>query len=179
MLAHSDNTYDWIELYNTTDSDIDISGWFISDDSTDLKKYEIPSDIPEAIIPAQGYVVFYENIHFGNASAVGSHTPFALSENGETIRLNSGYNGELTGYSEEEDFGASQRNIALGRYYKSSTDTWNFVAMSQNTPGSVNAYPKVGPIVISEIIEGWSCLENEDLDAALCQSVGGRPTTWS
>jgi hypothetical protein len=51
-----------------------------------------------------------------------------------------------------EDFGASQTNVSLGRYYKSSTDNFNFVAMDYNTPDSNNAYPKVGPVVINEIM---------------------------
>ncbi|MHC4086049.1 MAG: lamin tail domain-containing protein, partial [Planctomycetota bacterium] len=48
--------------------------------------------------------------------------------------------------------GASQTNVSLGRYYKPSTDNFNFVAMDYNTPDSNNAYPKVGPVVINEIM---------------------------
>jgi hypothetical protein len=58
----------------------------------------------------------------------------------------------LTGYRQVEDFGASQTNVSLGRYYKSSTDNFNFVAMDYNTPDANNAYPKVGPVVINEIM---------------------------
>jgi len=65
--------------------------------------------------------------------------------------LHSGLNGELTGYSEQEAFGASETGIAFGRYGK-STGTYNFVAMSENTPGFANSYPSVGPIVINEIM---------------------------
>ena len=57
----------------------------------------------------------------------------------------------MTGYSEQEKFGASETGVAFGRYQK-STGAYNFVAMSVNTPGSVNAYPKVGPMVITEIM---------------------------
>lgn len=152
ILAHSDTlTYDWIELYNTTGAGIDISGWFLSDSNNDdpnRMKYEIPA---ETIIDANDYVVFNENLHFGNESAPGCNIPFQLSENGETVYLQSGSDGVLTGYYEEEKFGASGADIALGRYQK-STGAFNFVAMSSNTPGSANAYPKVGPIVITEIM---------------------------
>ncbi|MHC4631931.1 MAG: lamin tail domain-containing protein, partial [Planctomycetota bacterium] len=48
--------------------------------------------------------------------------------------------------------GASQSNVSLGRYYKSSTGNFNFVAMDYNTPDTNNAYPKVGPVVINEIM---------------------------
>jgi len=57
----------------------------------------------------------------------------------------------LTGYSEEEKFDASETGVAFGRY-KKSTGTYNFVAVSDNTPGSANAYPKVGPVVVNEIM---------------------------
>ncbi|MFH1616453.1 MAG: lamin tail domain-containing protein, partial [Planctomycetota bacterium] len=145
VLAHSDTIlYDWIELHNTTGSIINIGGWYLSDDDTDeagLKKYEIPAGTS---ISANGYIVFYENLHFGSA--------FALSENGEKVCLTSAQGGVLTGYSEKEDFGASDPDVAFGRYYKASTDNYNFVAMSSNTPGWLNSAPLVGPIVINEIM---------------------------
>jgi len=151
VLAHSHGgNPDWIELHNSTEEPINIGGWFLSDDNLDLTKYEIEIGTS---IPPNGYIVFYEDVNFGYGSPdPGSHTGFALSENGETVYLSSGLDGQLTGYSEDEDFGASETGIAFGRYYKSSTDTYNFVAMSLNTPGSANAYPKVGPIVINEIM---------------------------
>ncbi len=166
LLTHSHaGASDWIELYNTTDAAINIGGWFLSDSSIDFMKYEISAGIT---IEPYGYIVFYEDLHFGNcgegvppsqkkqgqdglATDPGCHVPFALSENGETLYMHSGRDGVLTGYSDQEKFDASETGVAFGRYQK-STGTYNFVAMSQNTPGSANAYPKVGPIVISEIM---------------------------
>ena len=149
VLAHSDDSDpDWIELHNTTSHTIDITGWFLSDDDENLGKYEIAGT---TLIEPDGYVVFYENTHFGNELDRGSHEPFALSENGDVVILSSGRDGELTGYRSREDFGASPTGIAFGRYEK-STGTFNFVAMSENTPDDPNAYPLVGPIVISEIM---------------------------
>ncbi|HCO94996.1 MAG TPA: hypothetical protein DIU00_13760, partial [Phycisphaerales bacterium] len=89
--------------------------------------------------------------NFGNPDDPGCHVPFALSENGETLYLHSGADGVLTGYNDQEKFDASETAVAFGRYQK-STGTYNFVAMSVNTPGGANAYPKVGPVVISEIM---------------------------
>jgi len=149
ILAHSHaETPDWIELYNTNGHAINIGGWFLSDDEQDLKKYEIP-DV--SIMEPYGYVVFYEDLHFGNPAAPGCRVPFGLSENGETLYLHSGSNGELTGYSDNEKFGASETGVAFGRYLK-STGSYNFVAMSEITPGDINAYPKVGPVVVNEIM---------------------------
>jgi len=149
LLAHSHaDAADWIELNNTTDTAINIGGWFLSDSSIDFMKYEIAAG---TTIEPHGYVVLYEDLHFGYSDDPGCHVPFALSENGETLYLHSGRDGVLTGYSDQEKFDASETGIAFGRYQK-STGTYNFVPMSLNTPGSENAYPKVGPIVISEIM---------------------------
>jgi len=149
LLAHSHaGEPDWIELHNTTGAAVDIGGWFLSDSPVDFMQYEITSG---TTIEPDGYIVLYEDLHFGNPDDPGCHVPFALSENGETLYLHSGTDGVLTGYSDQEKFDASETGVAFGRYQK-STDTYNFVAMSENTPGSTNAYPKVGPIVISEIM---------------------------
>ena len=150
VLAHSHaDAADWIELHNTTNTAIDIGGWFLSDSSSDLAKYRIA---PGAIIAPDGYIVFYEDQHFNNPSDPGAYQPFALSENGERLYLSSAEGGLLTGYREVEDFGGSQTGVSFGRYYKPSTGNYNFVPMSENTPGFANAYPKVGPIVINEIM---------------------------
>jgi hypothetical protein len=106
-------------------------------------------------INSGGYKIFYEDTNFGEASSdPGKLIPFALSENGEMICLTSALdaNGILTGYRQKEDFEASETGVSFGRYYKASTDNFNFVSMDHNTPGSANAYPKVGPIVINEIM---------------------------
>lgn len=151
VLAHSDTAYDWIELHNTTDQAVNIGGWFLSDsnnDNPERMKYEIAAG---QTIDPNGYLVFYENLHFGNPADAGCHIPFQLSENGESVYLQSGRDGVLTGYFEQEDFGASDRDIAFGRFEKSDGGI-NFVAMASNTPGETNAYPKVGPIVMTEIM---------------------------
>ena len=152
VLSHSHMANpDWIELLNTTGEPVNIGGWYLSDDGNDLMKYEIAAG---TVIPAGGYIVFDQDTHFGAA--------FALSENGEAVYLSSALSGTLTGYREEEDFGASESNVAFGRYEK-STGAFNFVAVRENTPGAVNAYPKVGPVVINEIMyHPESDSENEE-----------------
>jgi len=137
LLAHShDDASDWIELYNRTGAAIDVSGWFLSDSKSNLAKYEIAAG---TTLGPDEYLVLSQSLHFGNTNDPGCHEPFALSENGELVYLSSARNGALTGYRNVEDFGAS-------------TGNYNFVAMDHDTPGSANANPKVGPIVISEIM---------------------------
>ncbi|MBE0537230.1 MAG: lamin tail domain-containing protein [Phycisphaerae bacterium] len=152
LLAHSNTPLgDWIELHNTTDREIAIGGWFLSDrgaTDSDLMKYRIADG---TTLAPHGYIVFYETLHFNNPADPGCRTPFALSQNGETVYLSGGFGGELTGWRKSESFGASLADVAFGRYRK-STGAYNFVAMSTDTPGGPNAYPAVGPVVISEIM---------------------------
>lgn len=55
-IADWDATIDFIELYNSTNSPIDISGWEIYDDTADdSKKYVVPAG---TIVPAKGFLVY-------------------------------------------------------------------------------------------------------------------------
>ena len=151
LLAHSHGVAaDWIELYNTTDEDIDIGGWYLSDTEIDTKKYKFADGTK---IRAYDYLVLYEDANFGEASTDPcSITGFGFSENGDNVCLRSAEDGVLTGYREAESFGASQTGVSFGRYFKRSTGSYNFVHTDYNTPGWANAYPEVGPIVINEIM---------------------------
>ncbi len=149
VLAHShDENPDWVELYNTSGDPVDISGWYLSDDDAQLQKYVFPSG---SVVPGGGYFVVYEDVHFNNFNNPDALEPFALSSNGEAVFLSSGRDGALTGYRTEEDFGASATGISFGRYVTSTGDD-KFVSMSVVTPGSANASPLVGRVVITEIM---------------------------
>ncbi|MFH1719325.1 MAG: lamin tail domain-containing protein [Planctomycetota bacterium] len=178
VLAHAHaEASDWIELHNTTDKTIDIGGWFLSDSKDNLFKYQIAGGTK---IDPYGYIVFYEDLHFGNAAV--SYESFALSENGEQVYLSSTHNGVLTGYRTVEDFGASVTGVSFGRYYKTSTDNYNFVAMETATEGSANSYPKVGPVVISEIMYNpdWptgGSYTNDQYEYIELQNISAEPVT--
>lgn len=152
LLSHSHSALpDWIELYNTTGQSINIGGWYISDSfSSDenRKKYRIPAGV--ILTPQNPYYVISEN-QFNNLSDSGCRIPFALSEGGETVYLQSGSGETLTGYFTKREFGAAESGVAFGQFVKTLGGT-DFVAMSQNTPNAPNAYPKVGPIILTEIM---------------------------
>ncbi len=149
LLAHAhDEAPDWIELYNAGPLGVDIGGWFLSDDKKDLYKYRIADG---TVIEPNGYMVFYENQHFGNPADPGALSRFAMSENGEKLYLYSSDDERFPEYLAKEGFGASERWVSFGRYRKSTWD-YDFTLMSEATPGRANAYPLVGPVVINEIM---------------------------
>ena len=170
---------DWIELYNTTEAAIDLGGWFLSDSNDNLFKYLIA---PGTTISPHGFLVFDEDIHFSNTNDAGCIEPFGLSNNGEKLYLSSAENGVLTGYRQVEDFGASAPGVSFGRYDILATGNTHFVAMEVPTPGDANAYPKVGPIVISEIMynpdwpEGGS-FTNDQYEYIELHNVSAEPVT--
>jgi hypothetical protein len=136
---------DWIELFNTTPQAIDIGGWFLSDDSNDLTKYRIAGG---TIVPAGGYIVFGETEHFGNEADPGCQTVFGLSKDGETVYLHSGLDGGLTGYSEQQEFGAAEPGVTWGRSLN-STGQYDFVPLHEPTPGGENAAPLTGSSAVN------------------------------
>ncbi len=170
VLAHShDADPDWAELHNTTDQALHIGGWFLSDSINERTKYEIATG---TTIPPYGYVVFYEDLHFGNVLASGTRSPFALSDDGETLYLTSGYRGEPTSYQEREAFGASETGISFGRWEK-STGTVNFIPLAHVTPGAENAGPLVGPLVINEIM--YNPAGDEDAEYVEILNISQQP----
>ncbi len=154
LRAHSHQADpDWIELYNTTGQNINIGGWFLSDRNSDdpnIKKYEIPDP---TMIGAHCYAVFVENVTFGNPSAPGCHTPFGLSEAGETVYLYSGQSGQITGYYQtEENFDASETDMTFGRYDKAQlSGGYDFVRQISPSQGGLNNGPRIADIVMTEI----------------------------
>ncbi|HXJ55586.1 MAG TPA: lamin tail domain-containing protein [Verrucomicrobiae bacterium] len=137
---------DAIELYNPTAQSVNLRGWYLSDDFGVPKKFRVPTDV---IIQPNGYVLFTE----ADFNAVpGSPTSFAFSSMGDEAYLFSGdANGNLTGYFHGFSFGAGETGVSFGRYVN-SVGQEHFVAQTAYTPRAVNSGPRVGPVVVSEIL---------------------------
>ncbi|MGC9034604.1 MAG: lamin tail domain-containing protein [Verrucomicrobiia bacterium] len=137
---------DAVELYNPNDFDVDIGGWFISDDFNTPKKFSIPAG---TIIRAKGYIVFTENDFNSNPSSPNS---FAFGARGDEVYLFSGDGfGNLTGYYHGFDFGTAPEGVSFGRYV-TSTGEDHLVIQSAPSLGTNNVGPAIGPVVISEIM---------------------------
>ena len=116
-----------------------LNGWYLSNSGLNLQKFHIPDG---TVIPANGYAVFTQDGDFGKA---GDPNGFFLSELGDQVYLST------VGCTDSVAFGASDRDVTLGRYV-TSTGQVEFVPLAAQTPGAANAYPLVGPVVINEIM---------------------------
>ncbi len=161
LLAHTDPPLeDAVEIFNPTGDDINIGGWYLSDAQDNLLKFRIA---PGTVVPAGGFKVFYE-YEFNSGNPV---TPFSFSSaKGDQVYLSqSTAPGTVTGYRAFAEFDASENGVSFGRY-KTSVGV-DFTTLSARTfgvdnpattnqfrtgTGKTNAYPKVGPVVINEIM---------------------------
>ena len=136
---------DRIELHNPTATNVDIGGWFLTDDPALPIKFRIPDGTTTS---AGGYVVFDET-QFNPTP--GTNSSFSLSSAGEEIYLFSGgAQTNLTGYSHGFSFDAADSNISFGRYINSVGEE-QFPAQKTQTFGAANSGPLVNAVVINEI----------------------------
>jgi len=76
---------DWIELYNTTDDAISLSGFFISDKEDNLGKFRIPDSLNIVIEPLDYLIIWADED--GDKMQEGIHANFKLSGGGEAVIL--------------------------------------------------------------------------------------------
>jgi len=138
---------DAIELHNPTTSPVNVGGWFLTDDRSDPQKFRIPDGTE---ISAGWYLVFDENDF--NPTDPPTAAGFLLSSRGEEVYVFSADGGgNLTGYSHGFQFGAAENGVSFGRYV-TSTGEERFIAQTTATLNAANAGPKVGPVVINELM---------------------------
>ena len=76
-------TCDWIELYNGSSAEIQLSDYCLTDDSGNLSKYSLPDKV---LAPGE-YIVLFLSDSTANLRRGYSVLPFSLSSEGETLYL--------------------------------------------------------------------------------------------
>jgi hypothetical protein len=157
---------DAIELYNASDSAVNIGGWYLSDSERNLRKFRLPDG---TVMPPRSYRVYYE---YQFNPAPNSADSFALNaEKGdETWLVAMDTNGVATGYRDHEKFGAQFNGVSFGRFPTSvgmdftalsaltfgtavsAHSPTNQLALFRTGTGATNGAPRVGPVVISELM---------------------------
>jgi hypothetical protein len=134
---------DKVELHNPNAGPVNVGDWWLSDDIATPKKYRIPAG---TVIPGGGFLVIGE-AEFNTGAA-----PFSFASSGDEVMLSSGdTTGNLTGYSHSLQFAGSEPGVSFGRYINSIGAEF-FPSQRASTFGSVNSGPKVGPLVLTELM---------------------------
>ncbi|MDA9332931.1 CotH kinase family protein [Saprospiraceae bacterium] len=97
-------TDDWIELYNNTDADIDLSNAFLSDNSDNLEKWQFPVG---TTIRANDYLIIWAD---KDEDQEGLHADFKLNRDGDFIMLAEG-----TDVIDSLTFGFQENNLTYSR----------------------------------------------------------------
>lgn len=127
--AADGGSYDWIELYNSSKTEADISGWGLTDKEGEPFRYVFPSGTK---IAAEGrLVVFCDSDAAANNNKI---APFGLSASGETLIL-SDTNGNTVN---KITFGALAENTSYGQYPEGSGEYYTLSC----TPEKSNTEPE-------------------------------------
>jgi hypothetical protein len=143
VLSHTDPpVLDTVELYNASAGPADICGWFLTDDRDRPTRYTFPAG---TVIGAGNYLLVSEAQFNPGGSG------FGLSSQGDDLWLFSGDGTNLTGYTHGFDFGPSANGDTFGRHVISTGED-HFPVQTTPTLGGPNAGPRVGPVIIGEIM---------------------------
>ena len=119
---------DWIELHNITQQNFDLSGWYLSDNPNNPRKWEFPEG---SLVPANGYMIVWADEDGGASEGV--HASFKLSSNGESLYLTSS-DQDGNYIMDQIQFGPQEQDISFGR---TSSIEANFETMAPS-PGQAN-----------------------------------------
>jgi parallel beta-helix repeat protein len=172
---------DWIEVHNPTASDINLAGYYFSDNPNKPLKWQVDSS--NAIfttVPAGGYLVFWAD---GDTLQGPTHLSFRLSSAGEFVSLvnpQGGVEDSLTYISQESDVSYSRIPDATGPFYFTPTPT----AYAANTTIGYLGFVKSNPVfsVKRGVYESAQSLEltKDFVDGDVRYTLdGSRPTQSS
>ena len=122
---------DWIELYNNTDSAVNLTGYYLSDDPNEPYKWVFP----DTLIEANDYLIIWADEDSGQ---IGLHADFKLSKSGEEIVFTS----PLFQVVDQITFGAQGQDTSTGRY-----------------PNGTGTFIQMTPSFSSENYNGFTAIE--------------------
>ena len=116
LLDENGDEPDWIELYNNSESSVDLTGWYLTDSATNLTQWSFPA----TTIPAGGFLVVFASDKDRAVSGAELHTNFKLSADGEYIAL---VRPDGTTIEDAHDFPALEEDISYGYAFPSTASS--------------------------------------------------------
>ena len=126
VLTDKDGEYsDWIEIHNTTSSDINLSGWSLTDDKSDSLKWVFP----QVNLNASGYLIVFASGKNLTDTQTELHTNFKLAAEGEYLAL---FDPDGNSVSEFYPYPEQHTDISYG-YFEGY-----YLSFTTPTPGEEN-----------------------------------------
>ncbi|WP_041735072.1 CotH kinase family protein [Dyadobacter fermentans] len=125
---------DWIELYNAGATPVDLSGYYLTDDAGELKKFQLPSSSGALTIQPGGFLILWAS---GLPSRGPKHLGFGLSGDGEQLLLVAPNETII----DQLDFPKQRTDISYGRKTNGSSEIVYFSPSSPNAGNmAANSY---------------------------------------
>ena len=130
LLTADGKAEDWIELHNPGATDVDISGWRLSDKTGD-KAWKKGETLPAGtVVPAGGYLIVWADDFTGWTNGE-IHVNLGFSAKGEAVAL-AAAEGEIV---DSFEFGPQHSGVSFGR---DPSDPDRLVYFGTPTPGATN-----------------------------------------
>ena len=151
--------YDWIELYNSSSSSVDISGWGLTDKASKPYLYTFPDG---TVIPAGGFLTVCCDSTAAETDP--GFAPFGISDKGETLTLT-----DKGGVSVDElTFDSLMADTSYGQYPDGSGERYTISC----TPGKANAAPEGSNAVKLPTFSSESGFYNNDFQLSITAPQG-------
>jgi len=134
------NFYDWIEIHNPAASNINLNGWFLTDKTNELQKWQFPS----TNIPPDSFIIVFASGNNIKVPGKELHTNFKLSSSGEFLALIKP-DGTTLSHSYSPAFPPQVADVSYGIYGTVSNEMY----FTSPTPGYANlpGDSDLGPVI--------------------------------
>jgi hypothetical protein len=150
------NYADWIEIYNSGSTSVNLKEYYITDNLSQPQKFKIQNDLT---IQAGGYVLIW-----ADDANTGNHANFKLSGDGESIGL---FDPSVQ-LIDTLTYGLQQTDVSFGRF-PNGTNTW--FKFSTSTPGSANLETGISNILPAPIVSKQSGFFSSSIKVSASHSL--------
>lgn len=181
----NDEYEDWIELYNNSNSAVNLGGWFLTDNPDNLSKWEFPTNTS---IAAHGYLIVWAD---EDSSQGPLHANFKLSASGEVLMLINSSGSvlqDITFGQQEADKGYARTPNGTGNFviknptFKANNDTGISAVGDVQQPDLLAIFPNPvseDKVVLRSEKPGTQTVAMYDQLGRLClQTSFFQQTTW-
>jgi len=129
---------DWVEIYNPLDYDVNLAGYYMSDNSNNPRRWQIPTDFIDSVtVPALGWLTFFAD---GETDQGVRHANFSLNNNNEFVGL---YSPDGLTRVDEIVWQHMDADTSLGRLTDGNAEWVNFIVSTpdfSNNMGIIDVY---------------------------------------
>ncbi|MBL7943288.1 MAG: lamin tail domain-containing protein, partial [Flavobacteriales bacterium] len=135
-LDNYDQNEDWIEIYNPNDFDVDLAGYYMSDNPDNPVKWMVPLGDPDSTtVPANGWLLFWAD---EDAIQGVRHASFRLKNTAEQVAF---YSPDGFSLIDEISWTDMHADTSLGRITDGNDLWWSFTGTTPEYSNNQGALP--------------------------------------